>query len=759
MKMKNMNGTLENGMKIAVSRAIAFGAAAALLLMSGCKTEEDYKKERIAKAQEQFESVRKRDLPADKVLTLHDCIKLAMEHNMDIKIQNMEKDAATNMLWAEILGMLPDLTVTNNFTTRSNQPGSSSKAVEQGGETYDYSTSQDKNINNLSVDLAFSLLDFGLAFFNSQQGHDRVLMKQRQIERLRQNLTLDVVRAYFKVAAAQRAVDITNNLLLQCRNHSEVIDRLEKKKMITPFRAFEEKNRLLTMEKRLTNYTRVYENSCVELRALLGVYPSVNIIVDDTILDKEPVMELPEIELLEQMAILKRPELYEIDIQRHINILECRKTLLMMLPNVQVYMDLVNNNNSFLYYQTWWELAIRAAYNALKTPQHLARYMAYSDQADIEKVRSFAQAITVMSQVRIAKADIASSRQKYELNRRENRNYSEHLKKEQSKKAVRGTVSELELDHLRMAVAETEIERLLALGACHISYYRLLNSIGVENLDPATQEALKKELEAGARRAEKELARARAEYEKKQADAENARIARLLFDEGMKKQSGNQMLAASEYYRRAAQKGNASAMFCLGKLYWTGKGVNQDYAEAVRWFKAAAEAGNVEAMVVLGWVYYRGLGDGKIVAVDLKRSRKYYQLAVDNGDDRAYYWLGVVCYELKDYETAMASFKKAARIRPDSALFIDKSPSEQKAIRNSRALAMVRVGCMYREGTGGEGVNYAKAKDWFEQAAKLGDPSAMNNLSMMYAVGDGVQKDPARSEEWFKKYQEAAAKQ
>jgi len=759
MKMKNMNVTRENGMKNAVSRVISFGAAAALLLMSGCKTEEDYKKERIAKAQEQFESVRKRDLPADKVLTLHDCIKLAMEHNMDIKIQNMEKDAATNMLWAEILGMLPDLTVTDNFTTRSNQPGSSSKAVDQDGDTYDYSTSQDKTINNLSVDLAFSLLDFGLAFFNSQQGHDRVLMKQRQIERLRQNLMLDVVRAYFKVAAAQRAVDITNNLLLQCRNYSEVIDRLEKQKRITPFRAFEEKNRLLTMEKRLSNYTRVYENSCVELRALLGVYPSVNIIVDDTALDKEPAMELPEIELLEQMAILKRPELYEIDIQRHINILECRKTLLMMLPNVQVYMDLVNNNNSFLYYQTWWELAIRAAYNALKTPQHLARYMAYSDQADIEKVRSFAQAITVMSQVRIAKADIASSQQKYELNREEYRNYSDHLKKEQAKKAVRGTVSELELDHLRMAVAETEIERLLALGACHISYYRLLNSIGVENLDPATQDALKKELEAGAGRAEKELARARAEYEKKQVEAENARIARMLFDEGMKKQSEQQMLAASEYYRRAAQKGNASAMFCLGKLYWTGKGVKQDYAESVRWFKAAAKAGNVEAMVMLGWVYYRGLGNGKIVSPSLRKSRKYYQMAVDNGDDRSFYWLGVVSYELKDYETAMDSFKKAARISPDSALFIDKSPAEQKAIRSSRALAMVRVGCMYREGTGGEGVNYAKARDWFERAARLGDPSAMNNLSMMYAIGDGVQKDAALSDEWFKKYQEAAAKQ
>ena len=759
--MKNMNETRENGMKNAVSRVIVFGAAAVLLLMSGCKTEEDYKKERIAKAQEQFESVRKRDLPADKVLTLHDCIKLAMEHTMDIKIQNLEKDAATNMLWAEILGMLPDLSVTDKFTTRSNQPGSSSEAVQQDGDTYDYSTSQDKTINNLSVDMAFSLLDFGLAFFNSQQGHDRVLLKKRQIERLRQNLTLDVVRAYFKVAAAQRAVDITDNLLRQCRNHGEVIDRLEKQKRITPFRAFEEKNRLLTMEKRLSNYTRVYENSCVELRALLGVYPSVNIIVDDTILDQEPVMELPEIELLEQMAILKRPELYEIDIQRHINILECRKTLVMMLPNVQIYMDLVNNNNSFLYYQTWWELAVRAAYNALKTPQHLARYMAYSDQADIEKVRSFAQAITVMSQVRIAKADIASSRQKYELNRRENRNYSEHLKKEQSKKAVRGTVSELDLDYLRMTVAETEIERLLALGACHISYYRLLNSIGVENLDPATQDALKKELEAGARRAEKELARARVEYEKLQAEAENARIARILFEDGKKKQSEKQLLAASEYYRRAAGKGNASAMFCLGKLYWTGKGVGQDRKTAVRYFRQAADAGNVEAMVMLGWVYYRGVHNdkGTIVPQDLSLARKYYQMAADNGDDRSYYWLASVCYELKDYEAAMDGFKKAARIDPAGSAFFDKPLPEQKAIRNSRALAMVRVGCMYREGKGGEGVDYVKARDWFERAAKLGDPSAMNNLSMMYAVGDGVQKNAAKSDEWFKKYQEATAKQ
>jgi|GEM_PF-811429 len=756
MKKETINMKREKGMKFAFSRILTFGAAASLLILSGCKTEEDYKKERIAKAQEQFDAAKKRELPADKVLSLKDCIKLAMEHNLDLKVQNLEKDAAQSVLWAEILGMLPDFSITENFTARSNQPGSRSKAVEQGGETYDYSTSQDKNINNLSVDVAFSLLDFGLAFFNSQQSHDRMLLKQHQIARMRQNLTLDVVRAYFKVAAAQRAVDITQELLTQCKNRSATIARLQRQKKITPFRAFEETNRLLVMEKRLSNYTRIYENSCVELRALLGVYPSVNIIVDDTVLDRDPVMELPDIELLEQMAILQRPELYEIDIQRHINILECRKTILMMLPNVQLYMDLVNNNNSFLYHQTWWELAVRAAYNALKTPQHLARYMAYSDQADIEKLRSFAQAITVMSQVRIAKADIVSTAQKYEINRREYRNYSEHLKKELAAKRVRGSVSELELDHLRMTVAETEIERLLALGACHVAYYRMLNAIGVSNLDPASQEALRLELAAGAKRAEKELARARVEYEKKQEMAENARIARMLFDEGMKKQSKSQLLAASEYYRRASEKGNASAMFCLGKLYWSGKGVPLDRKTAVRYFHRAAAEGNVESMVMLGWLYYRGSAP---VKKDLSKARKFYQLAADNGDDRSFYWLGAVCHEQKDYDGAMKAFKKAARIDPEGVAFQSKHAGEQKSIRNSRALAMVRIGCMYRDGQGKEGVDHEKARYWFESAAKLGNASAMNNLSMMYAVGDGVQKDPAKSAEWFKKYEQAAARQ
>lgn len=721
-------------LKVLLSGTAAF--LAVTLFVSGCKTEEDYKKERVERAEEQFRSIRKRDVPSDKMLTLQDCIKLAYSYNMELRVRSAEKETAKGMMWAEILGMLPDLGITENFTARSNQSGSRSKAVASDGETYGYSTSQDKRINNLTIDAAFSLLDFGLAFFNSQQSYDRMLLKERQDQRFRQNLTLDVVRAYFKVASAQRAQDITEALLRQCKDHSANIEKLRKQKKITPFRAFEELNRYEIMNKRLTNYTRLHENACVELRSLIGVYPSANIIVDDSILEKLPSMEFPEIELLEQMAILKRPELYEIDIQKHINILECRKTLVMMMPNVQLYMNMVNNSNSFLYYQTWWEMAVRAAYNVLKTPQYLARYMAYSDQADVEELRSAAQAITVMSQVRMAKADIVSTRERYELNRREFRNYSEHLKKAEAIKRVQGSVSQLELDHLRLTTAETEIERLLSLGACHVAYYRLLNAIGVENLSPASQKAMKEELAKGAIRAKEELARARAEYEGKQRQAEEARIARILFDDGIRYYEQKQEVHAAEYFRRAAEKGNASGMFCLGKLYWNGKGVKQDRAKALAYFRKAAENGNVEACVTLGWIYYNG--EKNLVDKDLAMAEAYYRKASEEGDDKATYWLADILFRQEKYEQAMVCYKKAARM--------------------GDLPAMVRVGCMYRDGLSSEGKNYRKAMEWFKRAADQGDASAMSNISMMYEAGDGVPRSSTLAQEWYKRFEASSRK-
>jgi TPR repeat protein len=47
--------------------------------------------------------------------------------------------------------------------------------------------------------------------------------------------------------------------------------------------------------------------------------------------------------------------------------------------------------------------------------------------------------------------------------------------------------------------------------------------------------------------------------------------------------------------RRLAEQGDVLAQYNLGIVYDTGKGVPQDYTEAVRWYRLAAEQGHASA--------------------------------------------------------------------------------------------------------------------------------------------------------------------
>ena len=81
----------------------------------------------------------------------------------------------------------------------------------------------------------------------------------------------------------------------------------------------------------------------------------------------------------------------------------------------------------------------------------------------------------------------------------------------------------------------------------------------------------------------------------------------------------------------AAEQGSPNAQYRLGSCYFTGKGVQQNYAEAVKWMSKAAHQGDALAQNGLG-VCYR---EGKGVPADIREAYKWYQLAADQGDEAA----------------------------------------------------------------------------------------------------------------------------
>jgi len=57
----------------------------------------------------------------------------------------------------------------------------------------------------------------------------------------------------------------------------------------------------------------------------------------------------------------------------------------------------------------------------------------------------------------------------------------------------------------------------------------------------------------------------------------------------------NYLDVARQWYERAADLGNASAMFYLGHMYANGRGVEKDMAKARTYWQQAASSGDVAA--------------------------------------------------------------------------------------------------------------------------------------------------------------------
>ena len=80
---------------------------------------------------------------------------------------------------------------------------------------------------------------------------------------------------------------------------------------------------------------------------------------------------------------------------------------------------------------------------------------------------------------------------------------------------------------------------------------------------------------------------------------------------------------------KAAEQEDAEVQNKLGRMYFDGQGVPQDYAEALMWFRLAAEQGDAGAQNNLGVAYVNGKG----VPQDEAEAAKWYRLAAEGVGD------------------------------------------------------------------------------------------------------------------------------
>lgn len=218
---------------------------------------------------------------------------------------------------------------------------------------------------------------------------------------------------------------------------------------------------------------------------------------------------------------------------------------------------------------------------------------------------------------------------------------------------------------------------------------------------------------------------------KKSADKGNARAMRKLADCYYFNKEVENIDEAIKWYRNAAKKGEGKAAFNLGVFYEQGKRVPIDVAAAFKFYLAAAEAGRLEGAYKAGIMYIYGKG----VKADAAKGFQLLEKSAgkEGVSSNALYYLGV-CH-LKGIATPADEVKAAACF--------------ERAAREKNGLALTALGDIYL------GKDFKlKAREYFVQAAELGEPTALLRLANMAYSGDGI---PVDKETAFELYARAAA--
>lgn len=196
---------------------------------------------------------------------------------------------------------------------------------------------------------------------------------------------------------------------------------------------------------------------------------------------------------------------------------------------------------------------------------------------------------------------------------------------------------------------------------------------------------------------------------------------------------------------------NQEVLFTIGKYYYDGKYVEQNYSKAVRYFSNSAKQGFPLAQYYMGLCFLYGQG----LEADEERAIECLKIAVENKNIEAILLLSKI-YEENELSETIELLEQAAQMGSGEAMykmgynyangrFVDKDVQKaicwyQKGANLNNGQAQCNLGLAYLKGTG-IGVDFRFGTYWLERAVENNSLVASLNLGYCYEKGIGVEKD------------------
>lgn len=435
--------------------------------------------------------------PVTVPITFYEAAARALKYNLDYRLKLMEGALAANLRDVASYEMLPRLVASAGYVGRNNDSGGTSIGIEDRQVSLRASTSEQRDRDLYGLGLSWSLLDFGMAYYRTQQKADQILMANERRRKVAQNVLQDVRNAYWRALGAQRLLPQVDGLLARTHKALEAAREAETRGLLPRQDILAYQRALLDSVYLLTVRRQDLEFSQAELAALMSLPPGSRMVLADT--PEPPMSEITkDIDRLEQLSLENRPEIMEEWYRARADDYDIKIAKAQLWPNITLNYGRLYDSNIFLYNNTWNAGAATISFNLLKLLQLPSLNATQESQNQTAEARRVALSMAVLTQVRVGYVRYQLSRQEVEFAEESLRVDRRLLEYAQSARTA-SVGTELELIRAEGRLLLSRYQREAAYSSAQAAQGRLYNSVGFdvlpESLEKNDVQSVAKEIE------------------------------------------------------------------------------------------------------------------------------------------------------------------------------------------------------------------------------------------------------------------------
>ena len=394
--------------QISKNFAMIFG----LTLLVGC-----------AGTHQTLESLSKEDVlaeqpPLPRQLDLGEALARAILYNLDNRVRSMERVIARGEANLESFNLLPKVMATAGYFRRDREDLSNRNNVGAGLRFSAASTSADREQAVGTLSETWNILDFGIALVRSEQllaRAEAVMQRQRQSV---QNIINETRYAYTRASIAQRTRIELDAMLVEINNSLISQQHAERSGIAAPLVILRQQRGLLAVYNELLGLRQILVSADRELNALVSLPPGMDVKLTPTTLADVPEplkLRERELEILETVALLMHPELRMSDSEVFIYKREIRRTLLSMMPSLEMSSTGNYGSNDFSLYSVYHTVGAKVIYNLVNFHKLPALHEQGTKRLELEERKRLALSLAVITKIHVALANYNALRNEYEF--------------------------------------------------------------------------------------------------------------------------------------------------------------------------------------------------------------------------------------------------------------------------------------------------------------------------------------------------------